>query len=331
MNVAKLRLGLLFLLASLSVIAQEDAVLEEAEDVAVSLTDQLNSLQQIEAQIDYQTGEVEVASVARLKVPPGFRFVQDNQAEFILKEIWENLNSSSDGMLFSKGASLFGKEGYTINLKYKSSGFVSDEDANKIDYEQLLEEMKQQNERANEARKKRGMFPVKLVDWADAPFYDAKNKRLHWAKEVVYNMGDGPESALNYAIRFLGRKGVLEMNFVGELGQLEQIKKDLPRVLNSLEFNEGWSYEDFDPALDKTADVGVAGLITGKKRDSSVPIGAKDSTQAEEETEASENEASDSFANQINGMWPWFIAFGLLLFVLMFFFGKRNAKKNQSS
>ena len=61
----------------------------------------------------------------------------------------------------------------------------------------------------NIERKKLGYSTLNLVGWASKPYYDGKNKVLHWAKELKVEGDEG--NTLNYDVRVLGRKFLLFM------------------------------------------------------------------------------------------------------------------------
>ena len=65
-------------------------------------------------------------------------------------------------------------------------------------------------------------------------------------------------------MRILGRKGVLVLNMVATMPQLEEIETVIPKVLSMTNFNPGYRYTDFDPSVDKVAAYGIAALIAGK-------------------------------------------------------------------
>ncbi len=65
-------------------------------------------------------------------------------------------------------------------------------------------------------------------------------------------------------MRILGRKGVLVLNLVAPMPQLEGIDAAIPTVLAMTNFNPGYRYSDFDPGVDKVAAYGIAALIAGK-------------------------------------------------------------------
>ena len=108
---------------------------------------------------------------------------------------------------------------------------------------------------------KQGYPAIALVGWATPPRYDATEKKMYWAKELSF--GDSGESTLNYNIRILGRRGVLILNAVGSMEQLEDIEKAAPSILATVNFQDGHRYADFDSKTDKVATYGLAALVTG--------------------------------------------------------------------
>lgn len=153
-------------------------------------------------------------------------------------------------------------ESWGAIISFEDSGYVSDEDAESIDYDDLLADMQGDAEASNEERRKLGVETVKLVGWAAPPHYDRASHKLHWAKELEF--GGSPSHTLNYNIRALGRKGVLQINFVAGMDQLAEIEQVIPAVLAMPVYDKGFRYEDFVPGVDKVAAVGIAGLIGGK-------------------------------------------------------------------
>jgi uncharacterized membrane-anchored protein len=138
---------------------------------------------------------------------------------------------------------------------------VSDADAEKIDYAQLLREMQEAVREASKERVARGYEAYEFIGWARPPYYDKVEKKLYWAKRLKF--GNAQDDTLNYEIRVLGRKGVLSLNVVADLKQLAQIDRDAPNLLSMVSFNQGNLYSEFNPKVDEVAAYGIAGLIAG--------------------------------------------------------------------
>ncbi|MCP1649359.1 DUF2167 domain-containing protein [Pseudomonas nitroreducens] len=215
------------------------------------------------ASLHFQKGKVVVGdNLATFDLPDNFVFLGSADAERVL-EAWGNPPSDPPlGMLMPAGVSPFAAESWAVTVQYEESGYVSDEDAAKIDYAEMLKDMQDDLKQANPQREQQGFEAIQLIGWAAPPRYDAAEKKLYWAKELQF--GDAKEHTLNYNIRALGRKGVLVLNFVAGMEQLPEIEKNVGKVLAMTEFNPGNRYVDFNPSVDKVAAYGLGALIAGK-------------------------------------------------------------------
>ncbi|AGI25456.1 hypothetical protein H681_17945 [Pseudomonas sp. ATCC 13867] len=216
------------------------------------------------ASLHFQKGKVVVGdNLATFDLPDNFVFLDGKDAERVL-EAWGNPPSSEPplGMLMPADVSPFAAESWAVTVQYEESGYVSDEDAAKIDYAEMLKDMQNDLKEANPQREQQGFEAIQLIGWAAPPRYDAAEKKLYWAKELQF--GDAKEHTLNYNIRVLGRKGVLVLNFVAGMEQLPEIEKNVDKVLAMTEFNPGSRYVDFNPSVDKVAAYGLGALIAGK-------------------------------------------------------------------
>jgi uncharacterized membrane-anchored protein len=100
------------------------------------------------------------------------------------------------------------------------------------------------------------------VGWAAKPFYDKQRKLLYWAKE--FKVQDAEENTLNYDIRILGRKGVLVLQAVSGISQLDSVNNNIDNILGMVSFNKGSRYQDFDSNVDDVAAWTIGGLVAGK-------------------------------------------------------------------
>lgn len=217
------------------------------------------------ASLTFEKGKVVLGdNLATLNLPPQFVFLNGEDAERLLVEAWGNPPDAELplGMVLPAGISPLAAESWAVTVEYEGNGYVSDEDAADIDYGDMLKDLQEEAATDNQWRAENGYETVQLVGWADQPHYDAEGKKLHWAKELTF--GESDENTLNYNIRVLGRKGVLVLNFIANMGQLEEIKQAVPTVLAMTEFNQGNRYAEFDPDIDEVAAYGIGALIAGK-------------------------------------------------------------------
>ncbi|MCR6637872.1 MAG: DUF2167 domain-containing protein [Sporocytophaga sp.] len=235
---------------------------EEAMEDTLSTLLYLDSL---ENSFKYQTGLVKIKDYATINVPTGFKFLDAEQSIYVLHSLWGNPEDPSIlGLLFPENMGPLQPDSWAISIEYSEEGHIEDDDAEDIDYDDLLDDMKKDAESANPDRIQAGYEPVHLIGWAAKPYYDAEKKKLHWAKEIQFGDSAIGANTLNYNIRILGRKGYLVLNAIGGMSQLGAINKDIVKVLASVEFSEGYKYSDFNPKIDKVAAYGIGGLVAGK-------------------------------------------------------------------
>lgn len=218
---------------------------------------------EFEATLKYQRGKIVLPNqIATLNVSQNFRYLDSKDAERVLVMAWGNPPGVKTlGMLFPTEVSPVSKTAWGVVITYDEDGHVADADADSINYTELLQQMKETVTLANQERKKRGYEVVELVGWAKPPYYDKSTHKMYWAKELRF--GEESTSTLNYNIRILGRKGVLVLNAVSGIEQLNLVEKFMPQVLAFTNFNSGYRYEDFDSTKDKVADYGLAALVAG--------------------------------------------------------------------
>jgi uncharacterized membrane-anchored protein len=151
---------------------------------------------------------------------------------------------------------------YAFIVEYDGLGYVKDEDADKIDYTDLLKEMKEGSVKSNEERSKAGLQTMELVGWAAHPHYDKQRKLLYWAKE--FKVPGVEENTLNYDVRLLGRKGVLILQAVSSMNAIDSVNKNINTILGMVSFNAGNQYGDFNSSTDNVAAWTIGGLVAGK-------------------------------------------------------------------
>lgn len=221
-------------------------------------------LEQLEKAFKFQHGPIKLANgIATVNVPPGFKYLDSVQAEKVLTEIWGNPKSSTPSLGFilpEKQSVLTG--GYVFNIEYNAIGYVKDDDAADVKYDELLADMQEEALDGNTEREREGYPPITIVGWAAKPYYDANRHILHWAKEIKF--GKDSLNTLNYNVRVLGRKGVLVLNAIATMDNIAAVKADIPHVLSIVNFSDGNKYTDFDSGIDEVAAWTIGGLVAGK-------------------------------------------------------------------
>lgn len=219
--------------------------------------------QQFLNSLHFKTGDVSIAQAnAKLKLTPEFHYLEAKDAQRVLSELWGNPPDSEVlGMLVPTAMSLTDEASWAVVITYSNDGYVSDEEAVKIDYDTLLKDMQKETLDANVEREKAGYGSIELVGWATKPHYDKAANKLYWAKELKFR--DLPQHTLNYDIRALGRGGYLSLNAVAGMNQLTTVEQGMQKVLALTEFDAGHRYTDFNASTDKIAAYGIGALVAG--------------------------------------------------------------------
>jgi uncharacterized membrane-anchored protein len=242
------------LAASFSLRAQEDT-----NQIA-----QLQEMIKLAKNLKYQQGEIDLrGGLAKLHVPKEFNYLGPDDADTVLVKLWGNPPHEEKllGLLIPAGMTPMSSNAWVVTIDYNEDGYVKDDDAAKINYDDLLKKMQKGIAANNKERQKQGYPTIDLVGWAAPPHYDATTHKLYWAKQLKFE-GEATDT-LNYNIRMLGRKGVLELNAIAAMPQLPQIDEQTPQILAMVDFTEGNRYADFDPNKDQVAKYGITALVAG--------------------------------------------------------------------
>ncbi len=212
--------------------------------------------------LQYERGLIELSSgLATLDLEQNFKYLDPEQTNQLLQD-WGNPPQESLGMIVPDSLNPYLWEGWAVVIDYVEDGYIKDEDAQEIDYDELLSSLQDDAIEDSKNRRAAGYGGYNVVGWAESPYYDEDAKKLYWAKELAF---DGTESStLNYDIRVLGRRGYLQLNAVANTEQLASVKVSMQDLLARVEFNEGHTYFDFDPSVDQVAAYGLGALVAGK-------------------------------------------------------------------
>ena len=214
-------------------------------------------------ELQYQSGEISLAGgKVKVALPPDFQYLDAANARKVMVDIYGNPPqvTGGDGMIVPKGMNFLGGGGWLAELKWKDEGYVKDDDFAKIDFNEMLGELKKAYKTGSDERVRGGYGRMELAAWAQQPHYDRATHKLYYAK--LFDT-DGPEQQLNYDIRVLGRHGVLEVSIMSFKSEMPEIEAKAPAILGMVDFTDGNRYADYKPGTDKVAAYGIAGLIAG--------------------------------------------------------------------
>lgn len=191
---------------------------------------------------------------ATIDLPKGWLYFGKADTQKILQETG-NVPDDTDIAIVTTGDA---DDAAWFVVSYDPMGYVKDDEAGQLDAKAILEDIREGTEAANEVRKEQGVTPIHVAGWAEEPRYDSQSHTVVWA---IIGESDGGKT-VNYNTRVLGREGVLSLNMVTGLGQLERDKPSAQQLLKGTSYVVGQRYQDFKEG-DKVSEVGLMALVAG--------------------------------------------------------------------
>jgi uncharacterized membrane-anchored protein len=213
--------------------------------------------EQLIKSINWKPGpfKAKLGSVAEVDVPAGYLFVEQNDMAKYAELNQNPHNPNSLGALMPQEKDT----DWVILFQFEDTGYVKDDEKDKLDADAILDSIRQGTEAANETRKTRGWAPLNINGWEQKPFYDNDTKNLSWAIRAT---SDG-RPVINYNSRILGRRGVMSANLI--VGDSQELQRTLPtykKLLGGYTYIANERYSEFRSG-DKVAAYGLAALIGG--------------------------------------------------------------------
>jgi uncharacterized membrane-anchored protein len=190
-----------------------------------------------------------VTDRATLALSPDVQFLDANGTKSFLT-LTGNLPDGENYVLVSKN------KGWWAAYNFADIGYVKDDE--KIDAAALLKEMQDSDAAQNEARKEQGLEPLTTVGWAVPPHYDATTHNLEYGITVSAPSGQN----INYHMRMLGRRGVMDATLVTSAETLQADLAAFRQANKGFAFTPDESYAAYKDG-DKVSEYGLAALITG--------------------------------------------------------------------
>jgi uncharacterized membrane-anchored protein len=199
-----------------------------------------------------ETGKL--GELAEVVLPEGYMFTGADGTQRIL-QLLENPTSGNEMGLVMPDRP---ENQWIAIFEYDESGYVSDEEKDDIDAEEILESIQEGNEYANEARRERGWSEVQVTGWAKEPFYNEKTNNLEWS---IRGASEGQE-IINYDTRLLGRGGVMSVTLLSNPENLATNMPEYTEIVQAFRYADGNRYGDYREG-DKVAEYGLIALMAG--------------------------------------------------------------------
>ena len=146
--------------------------------------------------------------------------------------------------------------GVTI-FSFSDIGYVTDDDWDEVDPEELLKGIGEATEDSNEDRVKNGYDAVHVKGWATEPQYDVGRKIAFWAIELQTDKG---QTNINSIALKLGRYGVMEILLIVPPEIFAGSSANLETMLATHTYDDGHGYAEYQDG-DKVAALSLAALV----------------------------------------------------------------------
>ncbi len=193
-----------------------------------------------------------LGSFAEIKIPEGFVFAGAKDTKKLMEAMENPVGGTELGFFSPRDGKWF------LVFEFDKSGYVKDDEKDKLDADAILKSLKKGNEQGNVERKKRGWGAVNLVGWEKPPAYNPETNNLEWAVRLESDGGPG----VNYNIRMLGREGVMTITLVGDPQELVRVQPQTRELLAGYNFVQGQRYAEYRKG-DKMAAYGLSALVVG--------------------------------------------------------------------
>jgi uncharacterized membrane-anchored protein len=181
-------------------------------------------------------------------VPRGGTMVSGAEAVRVDNIINGTSDTSTEGFVEFPHRSLY--------LSYTGEGFVSADDWKDVNADDLLKNIRDSTDQANEQRTKNGLSAVYIDGWVQKPAFDAARKSVRWVTRAHDDRG----SLVNAVALQLGRHGYERFTLVSNGRDPVGDAALLAGAVNAYRFDKGFRFSDYMPG-DKVAGYGIAALV----------------------------------------------------------------------
>ena len=210
--------------------------------------------EQFLSKLKWTTGpaKADLKNIAAIQVPEGYQCTDGAGAGKMLRAMGNLTNGKEIGLLAPTSMVWF------VVFRFDDSGYVKDDDKDKLNADEMLKAFKEGTERSNKEREKMGAPAIHITGWEQPPRYNEQTHNLEWA---IKGESEG-EPLVNWNTRLLGRRGVMEVKLVVDPTKLEETMPTYAKLLADFSYKSGENYAEFKSG-DKVAQYGLAALVLG--------------------------------------------------------------------
>jgi uncharacterized membrane-anchored protein len=195
-----------------------------------------------------------------LAVGDGYYVISGDDARWVLSDLWQNLpDPDLQALIFQSGTSPL-DSAWASTVYYYEDGHISDEEADKMDYQSIVQARTDAEPELNRQRREAGLPELTTVGLTGTPGYDRATRSLTFS--VLLHSTAGGQT-LNANAWVLSRHGFVNLNVLGIPEQATDVDAKMPELISMVSLAEGNRYQDYLPGVDAVAEGGLSSLLGG--------------------------------------------------------------------
>ncbi|KAF2991543.1 DUF2167 domain-containing protein [Methylocystis sp. MJC1] len=202
--------------------------------------------------------EVRLADRATMWLPAGRVFLPVDSAKKLAKEAGLEWREGIQGMVAPAGDGLE----WLAPVELVDDGYIPTGEPESLQADKLLAAFQASLPEVNAQRARVGQPPVTLDGWLTAPSLDAKHRLSACVNIATPNDQNGMDGFFNCEGWALGRHGAIKVGLADGVEMAERLKNEAAALAETIVFDHGATYEDFDAAADQVAPYSAADLLT---------------------------------------------------------------------
>lgn len=212
--------------------------------------------------------EVRIGDRATMWLPAGRVFLPLETARKLAQEAGLEWRPGVQGMVAPAG----GKLEWLAPVELLDDGYVKTGDAESLQPEKLLAAFQASLPEVNAQRARAGQPPVALDGWLSPPALNEKHRLAGCVNISTQNEQSGPDKFFNCEAWTLGRQGAIKVGLADGAEAAARLKDEAAALADTIVFDRGKTYEEFDPATDGTAPYAAADLLTRDVTAKTAPV-----------------------------------------------------------
>jgi len=101
---------------------------------------------------------------AKINLPEGYGFIPPREGAALMEVMGNQTDENFLGLIFPQS-----EAEWFVTVDFDPAGYIKDDDAKEWDADELLDNLKEGTEQANEHRQKMGINPIEVTRWIEKP------------------------------------------------------------------------------------------------------------------------------------------------------------------